>query len=196
MSVISGALLIPVLLAVLICLAGVLVLSGTFLRDWAIRARHQRPLKNLVLACDEPQLELSDVWKQLQSARNPLIAALIRGLPTRPASADVLRKRLSDLESDTADVIAKLSFLTRVSPMLGLLGTLIPLGPALTGLSSGNVQQLSSNLVVAFAATVVGLVTSCISYGIGLVRRSWASRDLDNLEYILNRLYPEKPDHA
>ncbi len=196
MSVISGALLVPVLCAVLLCFACMLLALGTFLRDCTERRRQRRILKAIATTCDDPDVDSSDLWKQLQSAKHPLTTFVVRGLPSLPPVADVVRKRLTDLENDIAGQISRLSFLTRVGPMLGLLGTLIPLGPALGGLGSGNVQQLSGGLVVAFAATVVGLVSACSSYGIGLVRRSWSERDMDDLEYIVNRLYPEVPLHV
>ncbi len=196
MSVISNALLLPVLVAVLIGLAWALTSLGGFLREYAGRRHRRRLLAGLVSACDDTTLDPDDLWKRFAASGHALTDRLVRNLPTRPATPDVVRKRLTDLESEIADALAGLSFLTRVGPMLGLLGTLIPLGPALTGLSAGNMQQLSSNLVVAFTATVVGLVASCIAYGIGLVRRAWYGRDMDDLEYIVNRLYPEGAPHA
>nr|HML26703.1 MotA/TolQ/ExbB proton channel family protein [Methanomethylovorans sp.] len=35
--------------------------------------------------------------------------------------------------------------ITNIAPMLGLMGTLIPLGPALVALSQGDVVQLAHN---------------------------------------------------
>jgi biopolymer transport protein ExbB/TolQ len=196
MSVISVALLLPVLVAVLACLAWVLVLAGGFLREWAGRGSRRRVLAELASVCDDSSLGPADLWKRIQTAGHPAVTFLVRGLSTRPPTSEPVRKRLTDLEAATAGSLARLSFLTRVGPMLGLLGTLIPLGPALTGLSTGNIQQLSSNLVVAFTATVVGLAVSCLAYGMGLVRRSWYGRDLDDLDYIATRLYPEAPSRA
>jgi biopolymer transport protein ExbB/TolQ len=192
MSVISGALLVPVLCAVLLCFACMLIALGTFFRDCSERRGQRRTLKALAASCDDSDLDPSELWIRLQGAKHPLTAFVVRGLPSFPVAADVVRKRLTDLENDFSVRIARMSFLTRIGPMLGLLGTLIPLGPALAGLGSGNVQQLSGGLVVAFAATVVGLVAACMSYGIGLVRRSWSERDMDDLDYIVNRLYPER----
>ncbi|VTR96671.1 flagellar motor protein : MotA/TolQ/ExbB proton channel OS=Chthoniobacter flavus Ellin428 GN=CfE428DRAFT_2832 PE=3 SV=1: MotA_ExbB [Gemmata massiliana] len=196
MSIISNALLLPVLVAVLVCLAWTLVSLGGFLREYAGRRRCRRLLAATASVCDDTGVDPDDLWKRVANTGHALTNSLVRNLPARPVAADVVRKRLTDLESEIADALARLSFLTRVGPMLGLLGTLIPLGPALTGLSAGNMQQLSSNLVVAFTATVVGLVASCIAYGIGLVYRGWYGRDMDDLEYIVNRLYPENPTHA
>jgi biopolymer transport protein ExbB/TolQ len=196
MSVISNALLLPVLVCVLASLAWVLVLGGRFLRELATRRKPRAALAELACACDNPAFEPDELWKRLHSSRHPMVAALVKGLPARPPSPDALRRRLTALESDIADSLARLSFLTRVGPMLGLLGTLIPLGPALNGLSAGNVQQLSGNLVVAFTATVIGLVVSCLAYGMGLARRGWYGRDIDDLEHLVNRLWPGEAGRA
>ena len=100
----------------------------------------------------------------------------------------ILDQALSLLENDVAAVLARHSFITRIAPIFGLMGTLIPLGPALSGLASGNMQALSGNLIVAFTATVVGLLISGISYGMGLARRIWYSRDMTCLEAVTDAI--------
>ncbi|MCA9042054.1 MAG: MotA/TolQ/ExbB proton channel family protein [Planctomycetaceae bacterium] len=81
-----------------------------------------------------------------------------------------------------------MSFGIRIGPILGLMGTLIPLSPALLGLSAGNLDQLAQNLVVAFSTTVLGLFIAGICYGIWLTRRQWYAADLANVEYICQSL--------
>lgn len=188
--ILSNLFLLPVLVALLACLAWVLQLCGGFLREWAGRRSFRQALGELVAACEEPSLEPEAMSRRLRNLPGNLVRRLTAGLSTLPASPTVLRKRLGDVEGEVSDALACLTFLTRVGPMLGLLGTLIPLGPALSGLSSGDVRQLSSNLIVAFTTTIMGLVVSCLAYGMGLVRRSWYGRDLDDLDFIANRLYP------
>jgi len=63
--------------------------------------------------------------------------------------------------------------LTRSGPILGLMGTLIPLGPGLTALGSGNIDILATALTVAFDTTVVGLLIGLVAYSMGRVRRRW-----------------------
>ena len=72
----------------------------------------------------------------------------------------------------------------RAGPALGLMGTLIPLSPALAGLANGNVKQLSDNLRVAFSVTVLGLLVGAVAYGISLVRDRLYGQDLSDLEYV------------
>jgi biopolymer transport protein ExbB/TolQ len=119
------------------------------------------------------------------------------GLPAEFAEQQLLQQphrlgyRLRSLETTVAARLARLAFLAKVGPILGLLGTLIPFGPALAGLSSGDVKLLSANLVAAFATTVVGLLSGCLAFGIGMVRKGWYASDLDALEYIVERLSQE-----
>jgi len=76
-----------------------------------------------------------------------------------------------------------------VGPMLGLVGTLLPLGPALTGLASGDVQALAGNLIIAFTTTVFGILVGAFAYAVSLTRRTWYEQDVSDLEYIVDVLY-------
>jgi biopolymer transport protein ExbB/TolQ len=71
-----------------------------------------------------------------------------------------------------------------MGPILGLMGTLIPMGPALVGLASGDIASMAYNMQVAFATTVVGLVTSAIGFVTQQARERWYVRDLSILEYV------------
>ena len=74
--------------------------------------------------------------------------------------------------------------LVRFGPALGLMGTLIPLSPALTGLADGNTTQLSHDLRVAFSVTVVGLLIGAVAFAISLSRDRLYSQDLSDLQYV------------
>ena len=67
-----------------------------------------------------------------------------------------LNKALADFDFDAQRRLARTRLLVRAGPALGLMGTLIPLSPALTGLANGNTAALSQNLRIAFSVTVVG----------------------------------------
>ena len=67
---------------------------------------------------------------------------------------------------------------TRVAPMLGLVATMIPMGPALKGLSDGNLGQVSDNLAVAFAAVILSLIAAAITFGVVSVQRRWLAEEL------------------
>ena len=67
---------------------------------------------------------------------------------------------------------------------LGLMGTLIPMGPALIGLSTGDIASMAYNMQVAFATTVVGLFSSAIGFITQQVKQRWYLQDMTNLEFI------------
>lgn len=70
----------------------------------------------------------------------------------------------------------------RIGPMLGLAGTIIPLGPALQSLLGGDMAGMVNHLVVGFGAVVCGLVLSGVAYYVTLVRERWARVDLKEME--------------
>lgn len=67
---------------------------------------------------------------------------------------------------------------TRVTPMLGLVATMIPMGPALKSISSGDIAAVADNLAVAFSAVILALIASALTYWIVSVRRRWLAEEI------------------
>lgn len=78
--------------------------------------------------------------------------------------------------------IERTDILTRVSPMLGLMGTLIPLGPGLSGLGQGDLSILTSAVTVAFDTTILGLLAGIVGFVLGRLRRRWYDDVLRSME--------------
>lgn len=85
-------------------------------------------------------------------------------------------EKLARKRIERADLIA------RVGPMLGLMGTLIPLGPGLAALGQGELQTLASAVTVAFDTTVLGLLAGITGFVLGRLRRRWYDHLLDELD--------------
>lgn len=88
-----------------------------------------------------------------------------------------------DASKDAIDVAALealegVRMVSRIAPMLGLIATMIPMGPALKSLGEGNVQGISDNLVVAFSAVIFGLVIASITFFIASVKKRWLAAEL------------------
>ncbi len=77
--------------------------------------------------------------------------------------------------------IERADFITRLSPMLGLMGTLIPLGPGLSALGEGDFAILTTAMIAAFDTTVVGLLAGMIGFVLGRLRRRWYDAALESL---------------
>jgi biopolymer transport protein ExbB/TolQ len=91
------------------------------------------------------------------------------------------------LTVDDLDVIAhKLleapRIASRVTPMLGLVATMIPMGPALKSLSDGNLAKVSDNLTIAFSAVILALIAASITYWVVNVRRRWLAEEMLEIE--------------
>jgi biopolymer transport protein ExbB/TolQ len=89
----------------------------------------------------------------------------------------IKRKRLNgdidSLMSQGKKRIERADFIARLAPMLGLMGTLIPLGPGLAALGDGELTILTTAMTVAFDTTVVGLLAGMVGFVLARMRRRW-----------------------
>ena len=83
------------------------------------------------------------------------------------------RQSLASFEDYANRRLERVDLLARGGPVLGLMGTLIPLGPGLSALNSGNIDILATALTVAFDTTVLGLLVGLVAYILGRLRRRW-----------------------
>jgi biopolymer transport protein ExbB/TolQ len=191
LSHIARALRIPVLTLAIIALAAVLAELGALAVDLARRRRR---------SLDRLELQLKIAQNALRAGDVPGALAAMRAIALTPAMADVLTaivlqlpspdaeerisKRLADYEYRHLRRLERTRVLVRFGPALGLMGTLIPLSPALSGLAHGNVTALTSNLQVAFSVTVTGLLIGALAFTISLVRDRLYGQDYSDVQYV------------
>ncbi len=94
-----------------------------------------------------------------------------------------LANEMPNITQDQLDVAALKELegvrnVSRLAPMLGLIATMIPMGPALKSLADGNIQGISENLIVAFSAVIFGLVIASITFWIASVKKRWMVEEL------------------
>ena len=82
-------------------------------------------------------------------------------------------KSVEALELAVLKELEGLRLCSRVAPMLGLVATMIPMGPALVAVASGQSQGVAESLAPAFAAVIVALVAASITFVVYSVRRRW-----------------------
>jgi biopolymer transport protein ExbB/TolQ len=80
-----------------------------------------------------------------------------------------------------------LRIIARLGPAMGLVGTLIPMSTGLASLSQGDTSRLSSDLVIAFSTTVVGLCAGVAAYVLHTLRSRWVEADVDALRSVMER---------
>lgn len=104
-----------------------------------------------------------------------------------PSMRESLAANLLEQEQSHYDRILKTTDLAaKLSPMFGLLGTLIPLGPGIIALGRGDTYTLSTSLLTAFDTTIAGLIAAAVCLCISTVRRRWYSGYMADLETLLD----------
>ena len=81
--------------------------------------------------------------------------------------------------------------ISRIGPMFGLMGTLIPLGPGIIALGQGDTVTLSTSLLVAFDTTIAGLISAVICFVITKIRRRWYENDMISMESMMDCILEE-----
>lgn len=108
------------------------------------------------------------LMEALQRWRSPAFQAL-RHTPDTP---------LEQLELQVVRQLEPLRLLGRVSPLLGLIATMVPLGPALQSVAAGQGQQALAVFSGAFAGVVLALAAAAIALVAYSVRRRWLMTEL------------------
>ncbi|MGD2117234.1 MAG: MotA/TolQ/ExbB proton channel family protein [Chromatiales bacterium] len=153
----SNLFLLPVQIGVVLLFVFSLYSLGAFTTLYAQRNWTQKRLQSLA--------SLDDMARLKGYSMLNLLAA-------RP---DASRE---DMELAALKELDYLRITTRIAPMLGLVATMIPMGPALKSLANGNVQGISENLIIAFTAVIFALLAASITFWIASVRKQWLAHDI------------------
>jgi biopolymer transport protein ExbB/TolQ len=193
---VAEALRVPVLILTVLALGVVLVELGGFAVE--LSRRRRRDLQRLRTVTEETRRLLAEgkgaaqvettVDRVAWSASMGRTLRLLVGEWGKPGAESMMAKALAEHDFGSLRRLERTRLLVRAGPALGLMGTLIPLSPALAGLAAGDVQELSENLRVAFSVTVIGLLIGAVAFGISLVRDRLYGQDLSDLEFVANRL--------
>ncbi len=189
---VSTSMLYPVMIILLVLVIWSILELGGFIFEYRFRHRDLKQLEHGALKARE-LLQNEDhsgaVQVMTKSGSNYFVQNFIEDMQScvefSPAFLSVkIQKLIQDCEVSMRKRLEKTKFLTRAGPMFGLMGTLIPMGPALMGLIRGDVEALANNLVIAFGTTVVGLIAGVIGFMISMVRARWYGQDMSDIEYI------------
>ena len=97
------------------------------------------------------------------------------------------RLLISQFESDIEKLLSRYSNFAKLGPITGLVGTLIPMGPALKGLADGNIQQLAGQMQIAFTTTVIGLIVGAFGLILYQIHKRQAFTELAVLDFVLEK---------
>ncbi len=100
-----------------------------------------------------------------------------------------LQKLLQTCDEEMTKRLEKTRTIVRIGPILGLMGTLIPMGPALLALTQGDINTLATSLIFAFGTTVLGLLVGGVAYVITTIRQHWYDKDMNDIRYVCEVLF-------
>ncbi|WP_461481285.1 MotA/TolQ/ExbB proton channel family protein [Porticoccus sp.] len=155
----SGWFMAPVLIAIAVLFLYSLYALGGFSAQWWQRRQNASAYRRALRGDGNPGPVLGGY---------SLMSQFQRDAGTTMEELDVMA--LKELEV--------LRIVTRISPMLGLIATMIPMAPALKALGDGNVQGISENLIIAFSAVIFGMVIASITFWLASVKKRWLAVEL------------------
>lgn len=192
---ISNSLLIPDILLLIGFFIYSIIVLGTFYGRFLTRRKNDAAFRHLIDHFPEHSAEA--LREALPKYDNALAIPYYRRLLETAGDLDYAEYLISDFESRATKDLIPLRILTKIGPMLGLMGTLISMSPALVGLSSGDVSGMAYNMQIVFATTVVGLVIAGVSIVVLFYTARWYRRDVAGMTYIANVLHErsDEEDH-
>lgn len=179
---ISTALMIPVMLALLLGLFYSLFLIGVTIREYVDRVKNRKERQAYLEAIEKKTTEIPTVCGSGE------LIGMMNMIASRKTDSQLIAKKLADLEISRLTELEKVADMTKYGPALGLMGTLIPLGPALVGLAEGDLKTMSTNMIVAFATTIVGVFISLLALSVHSMKKRWFRADSLLLNFAAERL--------
>jgi biopolymer transport protein ExbB/TolQ len=188
LHVIAQSLLIPVIVGLLAFMIYAIITFGGLISEHSSRIRfgtektgkliedisNPGTPEQIIQKVNESELPTSSKEVLIKIASTPKI-----GSKSREALA---RKLIEGEELKAAKSLEKTDIVTRLGPTLGLMGTLIPMGPGLAALGAGDINALAEAIIIAFDTTVVGLAAGGVAYVVSKIRRRWYEDKLSTLD--------------
>ena len=194
LDIISQSLSIPVLIILIIVFVISIVSLGGLISEYTSRKNTSvYKIKELIYDINNVNSieELPNIINnyKIPKSNQKVLLEVVNSHSLTPKSREALARKLVDNQEEKIDKkLEKTDIITRIGPTLGLMGTLIPLGPGLAALGSGDINTLASSLTIAFNTTVVGIGAGAISYFIGKIRRNWYSKLISDLDVLTDTI--------
>jgi len=175
---ISSSLLYPALFLLAFLILWIIIYAGSFFAEWLERLKltgfSAAELSSLLREENDRKIVSHRVVSYLKRLRPLLNGSKIEEIEIENLLQDDNLKMWKSLD--------RIRMIIRIGPSLGLIGTLIPMGTGLAAMGQGDMVKLSSDLVIAFTTTVVGLAIGITAYFFYTVKRRWVEEDIKNME--------------
>lgn len=186
----TSVLQIPVVIILILFIAAILVAIGWIISEYMNEHKHMQvqlpKLLDEIRAGEQPIEEIIGTSGLLKTQKEALIA-ITKHSDFNDLMLESLAANLLEREQERYDAKLKpTDLLSKLGPMFGLLGTLIPLGPGIIALGQGDTMTLSQSLMTAFDTTIAGLIVAAIAIVISTIRRGWYNNYMSVLETVMD----------
>ncbi|MGQ9558298.1 MAG: MotA/TolQ/ExbB proton channel family protein [Desulfurispora sp.] len=192
LHLVAQSLLLPVIAFLLLFVAYAVLELGGFIAEMAqhrrIKAAEIEELLAVLSNSKGQGISAAIAASKLTGRQKELLEQIAACRCSGAARRALARRLLEEEELACVKQVEKTDLVARLGPALGLMGTLIPLGPGLAALGAGNVEGLAEAVIIAFDTTVAGLAAGGLAYLISTVRRRWYEGHIGVLEAVTEPL--------
>ena len=186
----TSVLQIPVVIILILFIAAILVAIGWIISEYMNEHKHMQvqlpKLLDEIRAGEQPIEEIIGTSGLLKTQKEALVE-ITKHSDFNNLMLESLAANLLEREQERYDANLKpTDLLSKLGPMFGLLGTLIPLGPGIIALGQGDTMTLSQSLMTAFDTTIAGLIVAAIAIVISTIRRGWYNNYMSVLETVMD----------
>lgn len=185
--------LIPDIILLLLLFIRSLLLVGGVYNQYMTKRKNDKLLSVLIQELTPGTID--GLREALPKKDNSLYIRYLRDLLTSAPSEAYSDYLITNFENDAEKDVILSKLLSKMGPILGLIGTLIAMSPALVGLSTGDIAGMAYNMQVVFATTVVGLVVSAVGLVTLQFKQRWYAKEVNHLDYV-SRIIMEKISKA
>ncbi len=188
LNIVSQSLKIPVIVILLLFTIFAVITLGRLLSQFISRKKVPvKLIKEMIydIANSESVEDIKNIVAKsdIQETQKVVLCEITDSKSLGKKSREALARKLIEAEEDKIEKdLQRTDIVTRIGPTLGLMGTLIPMGPGLAALGSGDVTTLASAIIVAFDTTVIGIGAGAVAYFASKIRRRWYEQYLSNLD--------------
>jgi len=179
---ISTGLLVPVIVLLIFFFVRAILLIGAFFGQYMQEKKSEAAMRSAIEKLTPDTV--GEFAEALPLKATTIAEAFAKKIIAEGSDEARVELALNDYELAADKALSISRVLTKMGPILGLMGTLIPMGPALVGLAAGDIASMAYNMQVAFATTVVGLVVSAVGFLTRQARERRTAADLAMLEYL------------
>ena len=177
---ISTGMLVPVIILLIFFFLRALLLLGGFFGQYLVKRKSGAEIREQMntLTLDN----IDTLGDRLPKNKQAVIVSYMKKLVDNRQSKAQVNRILDQYAQFVEKDLSLPSTLLKMGPMLGLMG------PALVGLSTGDIASMAYNMQVAFATTVVGLFSAAIGFVTKQTKNRWYTEDMSNLEFMADLL--------